>query len=855
MKRILYGFILLTLVLALLPTAASAQTGAKPWPTLSQQLSQDRVPAGSALERLIAANQNFRMLRPGERDDSLRVPLWLRVLWRKNHPELVYDRKDATGGYPLVLKEVHEWMITHPDLKPVKADTTPTFDFMKAATNEQRISGPAGNPRSESDIRVNYANPQLIISASNNIGGNGSQAQYFSSNGGATWGQGFLPKIAGDAFHSDPTVDWTSDGTAWSTTIGINSGGSVLQMRSYKSTNNGATWTFDDTFSDAQNSADKQIMWVDHSSTSPFKDNIYVIWHNGTPAYISRRDPSSGVWSAPVQVSDGESTGTAIGADVKTNSFGDAFGFWPTTGNRRIVMVKSTNGGGSWGAGQVIANTFDSFDIGVPSFNSRRILIYVSGGAYRTASKNLVYAAWTDLSGATGCTSSANEPGSNVNSNCKSRIWFTRSTNGGSTWEAPRKINDQAGRNDQFNQWLVVDETDGTLAIMYYDTVADAGRKKTHVYLQTSTNDGVSWGAAQQVTTAPTDETAAGSDSGNQYGDYNSLSGIAGVFFPSWTDRRSGASEEIWTAAVSDNAPCTPLAAPTGLAATAVSSSQIDLTWNAVTGASDYRILRSTTSGGPFAQVGVSTTTSFSNTGLAPSTTYFYVVRSFSGCESGNSAQAQATTQAGSGCTVTSLYNNNFDSASGLSDWTLGAFSGNTSSWRGVQKCSAASGSNIFRFGGSRCTRNYGNNKFNFAQPKGATGIAVPAGATTARLSFAHRREFETGFDGATLALSLDNANYTLVPASAILSGATYNGTVDASCPPAGAAGIPTFTATQSTFVSTTVDLDAACNAVTGGAGGCAGQTLYIAFTTITDCTVTRDGWFLDDVSVTACVP
>ena len=38
-----------------------------------------------------------------------------------------------------------------------------------------------------------------------------------------------------------------------------------------------------------------------------------------------------------------------------------------------------------------------------------------------------------------------------------------------------------------------------------------------------------------------TDETIAGADSGNQYGDYNSLSGYAGTFFPSWTDRRNGA--------------------------------------------------------------------------------------------------------------------------------------------------------------------------------------------------------------------------------------------------------------------------------------------------------------------------
>ena len=56
-----------------------------------------------------------------------------------------------------------------------------------------------------------------------------------------------------------------------------------------------------------------------------------------------------------------------------------------------------------------------------------------------------------------------------------------------------------------------------------------------------------------------TNETVAGADLGNQYGDYNSLSGYAGTFFPSWTDRRNNAREEIWTAAVQEGGgTCTP---------------------------------------------------------------------------------------------------------------------------------------------------------------------------------------------------------------------------------------------------------------------------------------------------------
>lgn len=59
-------------------------------------------------------------------------------------------------------------------------------------------------------------------------------------------------------------------------------------------------------------------------------------------------------------------------------------------------------------------------------------------------------------------------------------------------------------------------------------------------------------GQAWKGGTAQTDETIAGADSGNQYGDYNGLSGFLGKFFPSWTDRRDLTFEEIWTAPISD---------------------------------------------------------------------------------------------------------------------------------------------------------------------------------------------------------------------------------------------------------------------------------------------------------------
>jgi hypothetical protein len=305
---------------------------------------------------------------------------------------------------------------------------------------------------------------------------------------------------------------------------------------------------------------------------------------------------------------------------------------------------------------------------------------------------------------------------------------------------------------------------------------------------------------------------------------------------------------------------CTPPAAPTGVSATASGQTQVNVSWSSSSGAASYNVYRATTSGGPYTLAGSTSSTSFSDTGRTCNTTYYYVVTAVAsgGCASGNSSQASATTAACSGgCTVSTLYSNNFESGSGLSDWTRGYFggSGSVTSWRGIKSCTAASGSHIFRYGGNGCSSNYSSNNFNFAQPNGASGISVPSGSSAATLTFNHRRQFESGYDGGTLTLSLDGSNYYFVPAADITSGASYNGTIAAYCAPSGSAGASVFTGTQSSFVSTTVDLDAACDLITGGSGGCAGQSLRIGFTSITDCSVTQDGWFLDDVTVTACTP
>jgi fibronectin type 3 domain-containing protein len=70
----------------------------------------------------------------------------------------------------------------------------------------------------------------------------------------------------------------------------------------------------------------------------------------------------------------------------------------------------------------------------------------------------------------------------------------------------------------------------------------------------------------------------------------------------------------------------TQLGAPTGLIA-APGNTQVQLSWNAVANAASYTLSRSGNSGGPFASIAQLSGTSFTDTNVGNSGTYYYVVR------------------------------------------------------------------------------------------------------------------------------------------------------------------------------------------------------------------------------------
>ena len=103
---------------------------------------------------------------------------------------------------------------------------------------------------------------------------------------------------------------------------------------------------------------------------------------------------------------------------------------------------------------------------------------------------------------------------------------------------------------------------------------------------------------------------------------------------------------------------------PSGLSATATSSSQINLSWtDNSSNESGFKIERKTGSGGTYAEIATVSAgvTSYSSTGLTASTAYYYRVRAYNSCgNSSYSSEASATTPAApdddsSGCFITTV--------------------------------------------------------------------------------------------------------------------------------------------------------------------------------------------------------
>jgi hypothetical protein len=253
---------------------------------------------------------------------------------------------------------------------------------------------------------------------------------------------------------------------------------------------------------------DKYYLAVDRSA-SAFSGRVYVSWDrnvgNNQILYIAFSADGGGTWSAPVKVNDGTTKfERVIGAyPAVDHATGVVYDSWHDYAKDVIFVDRSTTGGTSWGTDVAAATTHTGFgvDIGCVGGRSQSPAHHLKVGP--SGALHLVYA---DSIAGRGFD-----------------VLYTRSTDGGQTWSAPVRLDDDAGAADQFHPTLSVGSNGAggdRLAVSFYDRRDDPANCLSHVYSTTSVDGGATWSANVRQTATASDFDG----NPNGPGDYSSSS-------------------------------------------------------------------------------------------------------------------------------------------------------------------------------------------------------------------------------------------------------------------------------------------------------------------------------------------
>jgi hypothetical protein len=112
-------------------------------------------------------------------------------------------------------------------------------------------------------------------------------------------------------------------------------------------------------------------------------------------------------------------------------------------------------------------------------------------------------------------------------------IWFQRSVNFGDNWTTPLRVNDDAKGRHQFSPAMTIDQTDGTIYIIYHDR-RNYDDERTDLYLAYSTDNGTSFSNVR-ITEDPVLPASNG-----DFNNYISLDANKGTVIPVWTSVVNG---------------------------------------------------------------------------------------------------------------------------------------------------------------------------------------------------------------------------------------------------------------------------------------------------------------------------
>jgi hypothetical protein len=402
-------------------------------------------------------------------------------------------------------------------------------------------------------------------------------SQYaFSTDGGVNFTDGSsVPTNGNRSLGGDPALAFSPDGTtAYYASIGKDAG-NVSRIFVNPSTSLSPV-TFGPPVKIAGLTSgaaqDKELIAVDTTQSS-FRGRVYVAWSefvSGTPPDGASQilvAASSGtsplVFSTTPQLL---STVTAVnhGAMPAVAPNGDVYVVWgvftpaspPGTpapaAPQTIQIVRSTDGGGSFQnpdpADTSPSKTIAGVTSTVGRMTSAGIPIRTRGFPYiaidqtppGSPTRGNIYVVFQ-----------ATPP---APATARSEIFFTRSTDGGKTWDAPRSIsngpavtlNGDLTQNDNWMPSIAVSPVTGHIRVVFCSRREDPQNVDIRVYDAGSTDGGLTWFNQPRSTTAFTPSTgydpllALGGERGRSHmGDYVSVVAAGANFYAVWTDARN----------------------------------------------------------------------------------------------------------------------------------------------------------------------------------------------------------------------------------------------------------------------------------------------------------------------------
>jgi hypothetical protein len=400
----------------------------------------------------------------------------------------------------------------------------------------------------------------------------------YSNNGGVSFTDGgFVPAgAAGNKLVSDPALAFDSAGTLYYASIGSDSGG-ISRIFVSQSSATSPVVTFANpvaipgVLGGSAPAQDKELIAVD-TTGGPFDGRVYVAWSefptifsfNAQVLVAASSSQSPLAFATPIALSP--STGLNHGAMPAVAPNGDVFVVWASFASataaaaEEVHIVRSTNGGGAFAnpdrSDPAPSKTLASVTSTIRNMNAGGINIRTRGFPYiaidhtpvGSATRGNIYVVFqaTPVDG----------------SLSRSEIFFTRSTDHGVNWSAPRDITSglaatlgvDTTENDNWQPAITVSPDTGHLRVAFYSRREDPANIQIRVYEAGSTDGGLTWFERPLAATPFTPSTGYDPVAASDYmGDYLHAAPAGPAFVTAWGDTRN-----TCTPPAGATAPCSP---------------------------------------------------------------------------------------------------------------------------------------------------------------------------------------------------------------------------------------------------------------------------------------------------------